>query len=147
VFYCHRCHWKGNFVTLAKELGVFRRLPSAEYRELRQRRERAGRAAQALYQRVKAWRFELLDDLHSFNRLEWQAHDAGPDHPATWDALSTVYEKRPAILAELAILENVPAAELLELLFGGVGREPIHCALFHGGVYDELGRFVEVQGL
>src|SRR5438093_10811719 len=44
VFYCHKCEWKGNTFTLAKELGVYRRLPSAEYRELCRTRELAREA-------------------------------------------------------------------------------------------------------
>jgi len=113
VFLCHRCQWKGNALTLARELGLDRRLSSAEYRELCRRRELANRAALALYERVKARRFELLDKAHDLSRLEQQAHEAGPDHPATWGALALVYRELPGVLAELATLENSGAAEAL----------------------------------
>src|SRR6516225_907177 len=67
VFYCHKCQWRGNAVTLAKELGLYRRLPSAAWRELRQNRERADSAARDLYERIKTQRFELLGELHSLS--------------------------------------------------------------------------------
>ena len=63
VFYCHRCQWKGNTATLACELGLARRLSLAEARELRHKHEQADTAARALYERVKARRFRLLDEL------------------------------------------------------------------------------------
>ena len=113
AFFCHKCQWKGNAVSLAKELGVYQRLSPAEYRELRQNRERADHAARALYERVKARRFELLEELRGLGRLEVEAHTAGADHPATWGALALVYRNKPGILAELAFLENSPARALV----------------------------------
>ena len=86
---------------------------------LGRRRELADRAARTLYDRIRARRFELLDELHGLNRLELRALEAGPDHPATWDALALVYRERPGVLAELAILENGAAADLLRFLSSG----------------------------
>jgi hypothetical protein len=147
-FYCHRCQWCGNVITLAKELGVYKRLTSAQSRELRHNRERADRAARHLYERVKARRFELLDRLHVLGGLESKAQGLGPDNPQTWNALSEVYAERPVILAELTIFENAPVAELLELLSAGAARgRMIDRVLSRGGLCDALGRFVEVQGL
>jgi hypothetical protein len=119
VFYCHKCQWKGNSIILAKELGVYRRLPSAEYRKLSRDRERADCAARALYELIKARRFELLDELDTLHCLESQAHEAGPDHPATWDSLALCYSRWPRVLAELAVLENAGAAELVRFVSAG----------------------------
>jgi len=98
AFFCYKCQWKGNTVSLAKELGVYQRLSPAEHREVCQERERADRAARVLYERVKARRFELLDEFHGLNRLELLAHDAGPDNPTVWNALDLVYRNRPGTL-------------------------------------------------
>jgi putative DNA primase/helicase len=54
VFYCHKCKWTGNAITLAKELGVYRRLSSAEYRELCQRRETGHVAARTKLEKRQA---------------------------------------------------------------------------------------------
>ena len=146
AFYCHKCQWKGNTVSLAKELGLYQRLSTAECREVHQRRERASRAARELYEGVKARRFELLDDLHSLNRLELQAHQAGVDDPATWGALALVYAERPGILAGLAFLENSPADKLLQFLSATPeqGQAVGEAILLQGGMSDYAGKFVEV---
>jgi hypothetical protein len=70
VFYCHKYQWRGNTVILAKELGVYRRIPSGEYRELCENRERAVYAARALYRRVHLRRLELLEHLRGLSSLE-----------------------------------------------------------------------------
>ncbi|MGH9454222.1 MAG: hypothetical protein ACRD2O_09675 [Terriglobia bacterium] len=120
-------------------------LSSAEYRELRQTREWAETAARELYRRVKARRMELLDLLHDLNRLEIAAHDAGPEQPETWDALATVYAKRPVVMVELTALENCGAAELIRFLNSDRERESvIGRAILRGGLPDSSGRFVEV---
>jgi hypothetical protein len=118
----------------------------AEYRELWENRERADRAALGLYERVKARRTELLDWLHGLNRLEALAHDAGPTE-ASWEALALVFAERPVLLAELAVLENCEAPDLIRFLgSGGQERErTIEAVLFTGGLCDSLGRFVEVD--
>jgi len=145
-FYCHKCQWKGNTVSLAKELGLYQRLSPAEYRELRQERERADRAARALYERVKARRFQLLDGLDTLNRLELVAHEAGRDNPATWDGLAPVYGRRPTLLAELAILENGGAADLIRFLSAdnAVREWAIKRVIERGGLYGHVSEVVEV---
>ncbi|MGH9403916.1 MAG: hypothetical protein ACRD2P_17680 [Terriglobia bacterium] len=120
VFFCHKCQWKGNVVGLEKELGIYRRIPSAQYREFCRKRERAHEAAARLYVEVHSRRMELLDDLHSLARLEALAHDAGPTE-AAWDSLALVYSERPVIEAELDAIESATAQEALELLGSGRG--------------------------
>jgi ribosomal protein L37AE/L43A len=63
VFFCHKCGWKGNRVTLERALGLRREwIPSAEYIRRQRQRERANEAARVLYERVKARRFALYDE-------------------------------------------------------------------------------------
>ncbi len=114
VFYCHKCQWKGNTVSLAKELGLYQRLSPAEYRELRQNRERAHDAALRLYAAAHARQLELRDDLRILGRLEQRAHEMGADDPNTWEILSTVYELRPAIERDLDVLESGSAKDIFQ---------------------------------
>jgi hypothetical protein len=112
TFFCHGidCGWKGNAVTLAKDLGISFDRPSSE--EMRQI-ARAHKAASILYERAKARRFELLDHLHNLNRLELAAHDLGPTD-AAWDALETVYRERPRVEQQLDVLESGNPKEIFE---------------------------------
>jgi len=119
VFLCHHagCDFRGGIGVLRQRLGIAREwLPKPEYIRQMRGRELADRAARALYGVVRARRFKLLDTLHNFNWLEFLAHDAGADNPETWESLALVYGERPLILAELAILENANAADLLQFL-------------------------------
>ncbi len=150
VYHCHGsgCDFSGGTVKLAREQGLAARLTAAEYRELLQQRERADRAARSLYERVRVRRFELLGCLHALGDLESTAHRLGPDSPETWNALSAVYEERPAILAELTILENAGAADLLRFLSAEpeAREQVIDGVLMRGGLADAFGRFIEVAG-
>ena len=147
VYHCHGagCDFSGGALTLARELGLVRPLSGAEYHELRQNQERAARAARALYDTVKARRLELMEEVRGLGRLELGAHTA-PNHPLTWDSLSTVYRERPAALAELAILENCGAGDLIRFL--SVPQQArdrvIGNVLMRGGVWDSQRKFVEV---
>ncbi len=116
AFYCHKCHWKGNVTTLEKELGIYRRLPSAEYREQCRRRERASKAARTLYAKVHQRQLDLREELRLLGRAELLAHEQGADDPKAWDTLAVVYQSRPPIEAALDTLENSTAAELIRFL-------------------------------
>jgi hypothetical protein len=146
VYHCHGggCDFSGGAVRLARELGLTQQLSGAEYRELRQNQARADRAARALYERVKARRFEVLDGLHTLNRLEVRGHETGPDNAATWHALAQVYGRRPALLVELTILENCGAADLIRFLSVPTAtREAvISRVLAAGGLFDVDGKFL-----
>ena len=148
VYFCHGsgCDFSGGTVKLAREQGLAARLTAAEYRELLQQRERADRAARSLYKRVRVRRFDLLDRLHALAGLESTAHGLGPDNSETWDVLSAVYVERPAVLAELTILENAGAADLLRFLSTEpeVREQVIDGVLMRGGLTETYGRFVEV---
>lgn len=150
VYHCHGagCDFSGGAGKLARAQGLTPRLTAAEYHELCQKREIADRAARMLYERVQTRRFELLESLHALGHLEATAHRLGPDNPETWDALSTVHAGRPAILAELTILENAGAADLLRF-FSAIPEAQervIEGVLMRGGLIDAYGRFLEVAG-
>jgi hypothetical protein len=148
LFNCHHagCDFRGSTVTLSCELGLARRLTTAEYREVRQERERADRSARALYERVKARRFELSGFLHTLNDMEATAHTFGPDNPAAWDALGAVYCERPAVLAELAILENCTAEDLIRFLSDrqDARERLIEGVLVRGELWNSQEKFAEV---
>jgi ribosomal protein L37AE/L43A len=118
VYHCHAagCEFSGGALKLARELGFVERLSPAKYRDLREHHDRAARVAQALFERIQARRFELLEELRSSSRLEQHAHEAGSDHPATWPALALVYAEQPRIEAELAVPESTPARDLVRFL-------------------------------
>jgi hypothetical protein len=80
------------------------------------------------------------------NRLELRAQDAGLDHPATWDVLALVYGGRPALLSELAILENCGAADLIRFLSAdnAMQERAITRVIENGGLYGHAGEFVDV---
>lgn len=148
LYYCHGagCDFSGGAEKLARELGLARRLSPGEREQFHRQYKRADHAARALYARVQTPRFELLEELRSLGRLETTVHSAGTDHPSTWDALALVHRGRPALLAELAILENCRAADLIR--FVSASREQrakvIDGVLMRGGLCDSRGRFVEV---
>ncbi|HXH51353.1 MAG TPA: hypothetical protein VNM47_18600 [Terriglobia bacterium] len=145
-FFCHHCQWKGNGVTLAKELGVYRRLPGAEYRELSRRRERARIAAERLHGAIQAQRNGLLDRLRDLNQLEIACHRTGPTE-AGWEGVQMVDSRRPGILAELTVLENATAADLIKFFLASskARRETIERVLASRGFSPRVGEFIEVQ--
>ena len=147
-FNCHHagCDFHGSAHSLARQLGLARRLSSAEYAELRQQRERADRVARKLYELVRGRRFELLDELHRLNRLQQWAHDAGPEQVETWDALAKVFDARPGVLAELTILERYGAAGLIRFLQADrtTRHAEIRKVVERGRLQDSEGRFVEI---
>lgn len=68
----------------------------------------------------------MLEHFRWLGRLELSAHEAGADRPQTWSALAHVYRQRPAVLAELAILENCGAADLIRF-FSAKVEEKSEC--------------------
>lgn len=115
-FFCHRCQWKGNAVTLAKELGIHRRISSAEYLEQSRKRQRANDAALRLFAAAHRRQLELRERLRQLGRAELFAHDSGLEDASTWEVLSRVYAERPLIEQELDALESADPAIVLESL-------------------------------
>jgi hypothetical protein len=148
VYYCHGagCDFSGGAVKLARELGLARPLCPGEREQLRRKEERADRAARALYARVHARRFELLNELRALSRLGLRAHEAGANHPATWGALALLYREWPGVAAELGVLENCSAADLIRFLSAApeLRARVLDGVLTAGGLYDSRARFVEI---
>lgn len=148
VYHCHGsgCDFSGGAAKLARELGLSRPLGSAEREQFRWKQERADHAARTLYARVQARRFELLNELRALGRLGLLAHEAGANHPATWGALALLYREWPGVAAELRILENCGAADLIRFLSAapGLREHAIDGVIKAGGFYDSRGRFVEI---
>ena len=118
VYHCFYagCGFSGGPGTLRKRLGIAsERLPSAEYRELCRKQERAHDAAERLYSAAKARRFELYDQLCVLAGIQVGAHRAGLSETA-WRALAMVYREQPAIEAELDRLGSGNAGTVLECL-------------------------------
>lgn len=109
VYFCHRCGAKGNAFTLARELGLARRLSLVEARALRLERERAEAAATAFLVRVRGARFGL-DALHiELLNLRDEASErlkANHDDEAAWETLGYIYAELPRVRAELALLSE-----------------------------------------
>jgi hypothetical protein len=141
VYHCHGagCDFSGGSAKLARDLGLARTLSRQERGQLHQQYESADRAARVLYARVKARRFELLQELRWLGRIEWQADQAGMDHHGTWDALALVYRQRPGLLAELAILENWGAADLVQFFRADaeIRQRAIARVIAGGGLWEK----------
>ncbi|HEV2424111.1 MAG TPA: hypothetical protein VGZ29_04705 [Terriglobia bacterium] len=87
----------------------------------------------------------MLDSLRELDELATLAPDAAPTE-VVWARLSSTYRQRSTVLAELAILENWSARDMVSFLLGTQqGRkEAIDDVLSAGGLYGSDGRFVEV---
>jgi hypothetical protein len=127
LFNCHHpgCDFRGNSFTLARALGLTRRLPREDYLRLRREREQARKAAQWLAGRVQERRWQL-DQAHrdSLGAILW-AHAAGPNCELGWSALEWAYERLPRIRGELLAFEVASARNALEILDNGLYREAL----------------------
>ena len=148
LFHCFHgaCGFSGSSAKLARELGLARRVSPNEYHRISQERARADLVARALYEGIKARRFAMLDEINSLNRLEWRAHEAGPDNPAIWDALALVYGRRPSLLAELANSESCGAADSVRFLTANTQTREVVVGKVQdrGGLYSGPGQFLDL---
>ena len=152
VFHCHHteCNFRGNTITLARELGLLKRLPAKEAQELKAERERARTAAQWAIGRVKQRRLkvcqihqDLLDIKYgAMDRLENNRQDE-----IGWACLAYAYKEIPVIRAELTLLEEAPPLERLMFLDSSDTQRDrkIDSVVLAGGVTTPDGKFVEVQ--
>jgi hypothetical protein len=119
VFCCHGigCEFKGGIGTLCRRLNITRTwLPLPEYRRRQRQQARAAAAARALYARVRARHMQLLGALRYLDHLQAEVSCLGPGDEGAWSALASSYRQRLNILAELSILENCPATDLVRFL-------------------------------
>jgi len=146
AFYCHRCQWKGNVVTLMKELGVYRRIPKAEYLQQMEARKRAESQARNFLAACRSERLRIAEALRDLGRLELLAYEAGPSEEA-WGALALVYQQQPRLAAEYALLcHGAIGARRRWLEADAEERERIaEEILLAGGLADAEGRFVVVE--
>lgn len=114
-FYCHRCQWKGNVVTLMRELGFKDERSYAEKQRDRRARERAHEAALRLHGVAHMRQLELLAKLRNLGLMELLAHEAGRTEDS-WETLASVYAERPAIERELDLLESGDADTVYSVL-------------------------------
>jgi hypothetical protein len=149
VFFCHEisCGWKGNTVTLAKELGLLQRMAPAEYQRQHRERVQALEMAARHYEQLHARQLEVLSNLRMLGRIEVTAHDAGANDPQTWGILNLVCTERPGMLVELLILENCGARDALSFLAADSQTRAKRIAevIERGGLCDSDGRFVELD--
>jgi hypothetical protein len=88
---------------------------------------------------------QLLDLLHNLNRLEALANGAGPEK-VDWDSLAVVYANRPAVLAQLAVLESAGATDLARFVLSDDDKqsETVGTVLDRGGFYDPHGKWIKI---
>lgn len=139
VYFCHRCGAKGNAYTLARELGLARRLPPAEARKLYRRRELGKAWGRAAYERARTRRFDLYEAFRSWVTILCGASEKlreDLNDQIAWEALALAYQESPKVQAELAILEDAPIAERVRFLAAGPAEreERIQAVINQGGV-------------
>ena len=152
LFNCHHagCDFHGNSFTLARGLGLARRLSPAEARALRLERERAEAAASAFLVRVRGARFGLMAlHVELLNLLD-QAHErlkANCEDDAGWEALAHVYSELPRVRAELILVSEGTIEDRLAWLDADkeTRHEMVNCILQVGGVPTCDGRFLELD--
>jgi ribosomal protein L37AE/L43A len=152
LYCCHHagCDFSGNAFTLARELGLARRLSPTEARALRLERERAEAAATAFLLRVRGARFGL-GGLHiELLNLRDEAHErlkVNHDDETAWDALAYVYSELPRVRADLALLSEGTIGDRIAWLEADheKRREMADRILQVGGVPTFDGKWVEVS--
>ena len=111
VFCCHHagCDFQGNRITLAKGLGLLRRLSPREYQAQRQAREEAGRLAHIIVAKRKARRWGLQarhQQLVAIRSGAIERLEHNRDDQDAWGALALVYRELPQVRQELDRLES-----------------------------------------
>jgi ribosomal protein L37AE/L43A len=103
------CDFRGNAFTLARELGLTKRLSSAEARALRLEKEQAERASSAFSAQVRAARFGLAALHIELLNLRGQAQarlKVNSDNEAAWEVLAYIHSQLPRVRAALLLLSE-----------------------------------------
>ena len=152
VFHCHHtgCNFRGNTITLARELGLLKRLSAKEAQELRVEREQALTVALWTTQCVRERRQELYQfhrDLLGIYHGSVMRLSKNRQDEIGWSCLAYFYKQIPAVRAELNLLEEAPPLERIRYLDANEGKQRgMVCAVIEaGGVEDADGRFIEVE--
>jgi hypothetical protein len=118
VAFCHRCHWTGNVITLARELGLLAGNPKMQWflRGVTKRRRQ-----RAETEKFDAWRNRSIRELSArYRYLSRKAALAGevlrfkPDCEAAWDALARWHHAKARVSATLDYLSFTKASRWLE---------------------------------
>ena len=149
VFYCHGCGYKGNSVSLAKELCLARPMSREEYRAIRLQRERAHEAATLSVALRRARRWQLYDQHQTLLGIHAGATRAlrrEPENETAWAALAFAFCELPKTRAELLLLECAPFAERRAFMRASRTERTtaIERIIEHGGLTDLDNRFVEL---
>lgn len=149
VFICHRCGFRGNAYTLARELGCVRRLSPEE--RIRQQRERelARVAASIAYEQIRARRWALYEDRRQLLNIFMGAsdrlrHNWGDE--LAWDGLAYAYRRLDQDRAELLLLEDGPFVDVLEFLRATPPEREkrLWKVILEGGIVNRQGKFIEL---
>jgi hypothetical protein len=119
VAFCHRCHWRANTVTLARELGLFPNDPRTReaMRRARERRERLQLPIRAFEQWRDAELRRVTDEYRVLTRQAALAESVlgvYPDCESAWDALANFCHQEAALVAEIDRLSCSKLSEYLE---------------------------------
>ncbi len=149
VFFCHRCGFKGNRITLAKQLGLTQRLSPSEYRAQVEHWTWAKEKARGLLPRLRARRLELYEAHRSLLSTIFTASvrlRANVEDEAAWSELSIAYEQIDQVRAELLFLEEAHAQRILEFLNAPPAQKEAEIQEFieAGGVKSRDGEFLEL---
>ncbi len=145
------CDFRGNALTLARELGLARRLSPTEARALRLEKDQAERAASAFMVQVRAARFGLAAVHIELLNLRDQAHErlkTNHDDEAAWRDLAYIYNELPPVKAALLLLSEGRIGDRkawLDEANEKTRHEIIDLILRAGGVPTFDGKFVEIE--
>lgn len=152
VFCCHHagCDFRGNPFTLAKWLGLTSQVSPARAREIRERREKARRAARWTFELARARRFELYEKHQSLMNILGSASErigANTGDEVAWAALRFAYRQLDRTRAESLLLENGRGLEILAF-YGSTPRDQakrLEPMIRASGMVDRNGRFALVD--
>lgn len=152
VFNCHHagCGFRGSATTLARDLGLAKRLSAAERRTSARVRAQAQQAAAWLTAELRARRFALYDAHQALLSIVFGASARfrrDMSNEIAWAGLAYAYPQLDSVRAELSVLEAAPIPDRLILLKQSDShhKEIIRRAIERGGVKDANGRFVEIE--
>jgi hypothetical protein len=150
VYYCHRCEAKGNRFTLARELGLAKRLSPKEVQGYHRIREESKEAAEWAYEKFRSQRLDAAEKCRSFARLVDRASERlklDPGDKLAWERLAFAYPQLDLAVAEHVLLSEAPIAQRLAFLEASEVefRQILSDAIHLGGICDGQGRFVVID--
>lgn len=152
AYCCHHagCDFRGNAITLARQLGLAPRLPRAQVLAYRREREEASAAVECALQRIRVERQSLRESWRTLASIRDRAERrlrSIPEDATAWAALAFVSRELPKTEAALTVLQDAPVAVRLAFLKATEAEraEVVAHVILAGGLYDAEGRFIEVR--